>query len=179
MLNDNVPRLDAMGHAHECSKDGVHGKNSGRVILSRAVDDWVIRGTDLEEVARLEALEVALRPRGDAVEGMVVVLHSTTNKEILRLVGNGEGELGEGGEGDLLLHRPVRLDADGRLGGLGVVAETVELVVRAAVLLPVVVATSMLLLDLVAAHLDLLIATLRELGPLLEAPLGAEPRVAG
>ena len=47
----------------------------------------------------------------------------------------------------------------------------------AAVLLPVAVAAGALLLGLATPSLDLLVAALRELGPLLEAPAGAEPRV--
>jgi hypothetical protein len=81
------------------SADGVRSKDSGRVILSKAADDWVIRGGDLEEVARLEALEAALRPGGDTV----VVLNSATDEEILRLIDHSEGQLGEGGEGDKLV----------------------------------------------------------------------------
>jgi len=50
-------------------------------------------------------------------------------------------------------------------------------VVRAPVLLPVAVAAGALLLGLAAPGLDLLVAALRELGALLEAPAGPEPRV--
>lgn len=169
--------MDAAGRAHKRGEDGVGGEHRGLVLLSQAADDRVVGGGDLEEVARLEALEAACGLGVDAIEGAVVVLDGAAQEEVLGLVGDGEGELGKVGEGDLLTHGPVGLDVDGGLGRRGLVAAEAGVVVGA-VVLEVALAAGALLLGLAAARLHLLVAALRELRTLVEAPLGAEPRVA-
>lgn len=123
-LYDNVLELYSTGHAHQRYEDSVSGEDCGLVILGEAIDDGVVCGGDLEEVARLEALEAALCLGGDTVVGAVVVLNGTTDDEIIRLVSDREGEPGKG-EGDLLLHRPLRLDVHGWLCRRGCTAAVV------------------------------------------------------
>lgn len=108
-LNDNVPGIDRPGSAHEGGEDSVGGENGGFILIGEPPNNRVIGGGDFEEVAVFEPLEAAFIFGGDSIVGAIVVLEGAAEKKIFGFW-DGEGELGEGGEGDLVVHVPLRLD---------------------------------------------------------------------
>ena len=173
-LNHNVPRVNRPGRTHEGREDGVSGKDGGFVLVGEAADDRVISGGNLEEITVFEAFKTALILGSDAVKRSIVELECTAEKEVLGF-GDGEGELGEGGEGDLVEHVPFGLDVDGGFQRL-----TAHHVVGVgAVIIIVTVAASAFLLGLTLFGFNFLVAALRELALLLEPPLRAELGLRG
>nr|POE81267.1 hypothetical protein CFP56_57810 [Quercus suber] len=90
---------------HEGREDGVSGKDSGFVLVGKAADDRVISGGNLEEITIFEAFKTTLILGSDVVKRSIVELKSTAEEELLGFKDR-EGELGEGGEGDLVEHVP-------------------------------------------------------------------------
>ena len=108
-LNDNVPGINRPGSTHESGENRVGGENGGFVLVGESANDGVVGGGDFEEVPILEAFEAAFVFGSDPIVGAVVILEGAAEEEVFGF-GNGEGELGEGAEGDLVVHVPFGLD---------------------------------------------------------------------
>ena len=98
--------------SHESGQNRVGGENGGLVLVGESANDGVVGGGDFEEVSILEAFEAAFVFGRDAIVSAVVVFQSAAEEKVFGF-GNGEGELGEGAEGDLVVHVPLGLDIHG------------------------------------------------------------------
>ena len=107
---DEIPRVDRLGGAHEHGEDIVGGEDGGLVLVGELLQDGVAGGGDVVGGA-LEDVELALRGLGAGllVVAAVVVVQEAVVVEVLALAGV-EVELGEAREVDLLLDGPVGLD---------------------------------------------------------------------
>lgn len=122
LCEDQIPRVDGLGGAHEHREHVVGGEDGGLVLVGELLHDGVAGGGDVVGGA-LEDLELALRRlrTGLLVVAAVVVVQEAVVVEVLALASL-EVELAETREVDLLLDGPVGLDLDGRVAvALGLV----------------------------------------------------------
>lgn len=113
LCEDQIPRVDGLGGAHEHGEHVVGGEDGGLVLVGELLHDGVAGGGDVVGGA-LEDLELALRRlrTGLLVVAAVVVVQEAVVVEVLALASL-EVELAETREVDLLLDGPVGLDLDG------------------------------------------------------------------
>lgn len=127
LCEDQIPRVNGLGGAHEHGEDIVGSEDGGLVLVGELLQDGIAGGGDVVGGA-LEDVELALRCLGTGllVVAAVVVVEESVVVEVLALA-SVEVELAETREVDLLLDGPVRLDLDRRVTvALGLVIPPAE-----------------------------------------------------
>lgn len=109
--DNDIPRSDGAGSAHEHGENAVGGEDGGLVLLGKLLDDGIGRGGDVVG-GTVDSGEPALGVLDDGlVVGAVVGVEETVVIDILTLVGL-EVELTKTVVVDLLNQLPVTLDVD-------------------------------------------------------------------
>lgn len=109
--DDDVPRVDTAGGAHQHGQDIGGGEDGSGVLLGELVDDGILGGGNVVG-STVESLHSALGVLdGGLVVRLVVVVEETVGLEVLAL-GSIEVQLRQTGEVNLLEHLPVGADVD-------------------------------------------------------------------
>ena len=88
LVDDDIPRVDRLGSTHKKRNNSISSKDLGSVLLSKLLDNGILRGGDVEN-SSVESLEVLVQ--AGLIKTLVVRRHITVSSNI-RAGRNIEGE---------------------------------------------------------------------------------------